>query len=90
MATSPDHHREHAKANGIAPSPGRPTSWSTFLKAHADVIAAADFSTVDLWTKRGLVTHYVPFVIHHGTRAVEIAGITTNPDGNFMARVARN
>jgi putative transposase len=78
------------KANGIAPSPNRPTSWKTFLKSHADVIAAADFFTVDVWTKRGLVTHYVLFVIHHATRAVEIAGITTNPDGNFMARVARN
>jgi putative transposase len=54
------------------------------------VIAAADFFTVDVWTKRGLVTHYVLFVIHHATRAVEIAGVTTNPDGNFMARVARN
>ena len=78
------------KANGIAPSPDRPTSWKTFLKSHADVIAAADFFTVDVWTKRGLVTHYVFFVIHHATRMVEIAGITQNPDGNFMARVARN
>jgi putative transposase len=78
------------KANGIAPSPNRPTSWKTFLKSHADVIAAADFFTVDVWTKSGLVTHYVLFVIHHATRAVEIAGVTTNPDGNFMARVARN
>ena len=60
------------------------------MKSHADVIAAADFFTVDVWTKSGLVTHYVLFVIHHATRAVEIAGVTTNPDGNFMARVARN
>src|SRR5690606_27786874 len=78
------------KANGFAPSPNRPTSWKTFLKSHADVSAASDFFTVDVWTKRGLVTHYVLFVIHHATRAVEIAGVTTNPDGNFMARVARN
>ena len=41
------------KDNGIAPSPDRPTSWRTFLKAHADVIAAADFFTVDVWTARG-------------------------------------
>ena len=78
------------KDNGIAPSPDRPTSWSTFLKSHADVIAAADFFTVDVWTKRGLVTHYVFFVIHHATRMVEIAGVTPNPGGNFMAQVARN
>ena len=78
------------KDNGIAPSTDRPTSWRTLLKSHADVIAAADFFTVDVWTKRGLVTHYVFFVIHHATRMVEIAGVTPNPDGKFMAQVARN
>ena len=78
------------KDNGIAPSPDRPTSWSTFLKSHADAIAAADFFTVDVWTKRGLVTHYVLFVIHHATRAVHIAGITPHPNSKFMAQVARN
>ncbi|MGK0156921.1 MAG: transposase InsO family protein, partial [Neolewinella sp.] len=78
------------KKSGIAPSPDRPSTWKTFLKSHADVIAAADFFTVDVWTKRGLVTNYVFFVIHHATRVVEIAGITPNPDGNFMAQVARN
>ena len=78
------------KDNGIAPSPDRPTTWKAFLKSHADVIAAADFFTVDVWTKHGLVTHYVFFVIHHATRMVEIAGVTPNPGGNFMTQVARN
>lgn len=78
------------KDQGVPPSPGRPTSWRTFLKAHAEVIAATDFFTVDVWTKRGLVTHYVLFVIHHASRVVEIAGVTTNPNGEFMAQVARN
>ncbi|MGK0434078.1 MAG: putative transposase, partial [Planctomycetota bacterium] len=78
------------KNNGIAPSLDRPTTWSTFLKSHADVIRAADFFTVDVWMKRGLVTNYVFFVIHHATRMVEIAGITPNPNSAFMAQVARN
>ena len=78
------------KEHGIPPSPQRHTSWRTFLMSHADVIAAADFFTVEVWTARGLVTQYVLFVIHHGTRAVHIAGITTNPNGAFMAQVARN
>ncbi len=78
--------REH----GIPPSPQRPTSWRTFLRAHADMIAAADFFTTEVWTARGLVTHYILFVIQHATRAVQIAGITSNPDGEFMAQVARN
>jgi transposase InsO family protein len=78
------------KDHGIPPSTERPTSWRTFLNSHADVIAATDFFTTEVWTARGLVTHYVLFVIHHATRAVHIAGITTNPDGDFMAQVARN
>ena len=36
------------------------------------------------------MTHYILFAIHHATRAVHIAGITTNPDSAFMAQVARN
>jgi hypothetical protein len=28
-------------------------------------------------------------VIEHATRVVHIAGITTNPDGRFVAQVAR-
>jgi putative transposase len=36
------------KINGIAPSPDRPTTWSTFLKSHADVIAGANFFTIDV------------------------------------------
>ena len=78
------------KDNGIRPSPERTTSWNTFLRAHADTIAAADFFTAEVWTARGLVTHYVLFVIHHCTRAVHIAGITTHPNSAFVAQVARN
>ena len=78
------------KKAGVPPSPSRPTSWRTFLKAHAPAIMATDFFTVEAWTARGLVTHYVLFVIHHATRAVHIAGITTNPNAEFMAQVARN
>ncbi len=78
------------KQAGVPPSPSRPTSWRTFLKAHAPAIMATDFFTVEAWTPRGLATHYVLFVIHHATRAVHIAGITTNPNAEFMAQVAHN
>jgi putative transposase len=78
------------KRAGIAPAPEQPTSWRTFLRTHAGSIAAADFFTVEVWTARGLVTHYVLFVIDIGTRAVSIAGVTPNPDSGFMAQVARN
>ena len=78
------------KDHGIRPAPDRPMSWRTFLKAHAEVIAAADFFTTEVWTARGLTTYYVLFVVHHATRAVHVAGITTNPNSEFMAQIARN
>jgi putative transposase len=78
------------KEHGIQPAPQRPTSWRTLLQSHADVIAGIDFFTVEVWTTRGLVTHYVLFLVHHATRAVHIAGITPNPNSAFIARVARN
>jgi len=78
------------KDNGILPSPQRPGAWRTFLRSHADSIAATDFFTAEVWTARGLVTFHVLFVVNHATRAVHIAGITTNPDSTFMAQVARN
>ncbi len=78
------------KEHGVPPSPERPTTWGSFLRAHADAIAATDFLSAEVWTMRGLVAHYVLFVIDHAKRAVEIAGITTNPDSRFMAQVARN
>jgi hypothetical protein len=68
------------KEHGIAPAPGRPSSWRTFLKSHAALFAAADFFTTEVWTARGLVTHYTLFVVDIATRGVHIAGTTTNPD----------
>ena len=78
------------KLNGLPPTPERPTSWRTFVKSHAHVMTAADFFTVEVWTARGLITHYVLFLIDHATRAVHIAGITPNPDERFMSQMARN
>ena len=55
-----------------------------------DSFAAMDFFSVEVWTPRGLITYYVLFVIELKTRRVEVAGITPNPDGNFMRQIARN
>ena len=80
------------KRNGIEPAPDRNkrTTWSTFLKAHWQVLAASDFFSVEVWTPRGLLTHYVLFVIALADRAVHIAGITTRPDEAWMLQVGRN
>jgi hypothetical protein len=78
------------KGEGIKPAPDRPSSWKTFLKAHWGEAAATDFFTTEVWTPKGLVTHYTLFLIDLKTRRVHIAGSTPNPDEAFMAQVARN
>jgi transposase InsO family protein len=45
---------------------------------------------VEVWTGRGLVTHYLLFVISLVDRVVQIAGITTRPDEAWMLQAARN
>ncbi len=46
------------KEHGIKPSPDRPMSWRTFVRSHANQIAAADFFTTEVWTARGLVRYF--------------------------------
>lgn len=77
------------KAAGIAPAPERPTSWRTLPKAHAGTIAA-DLCSVEVWTVRWLVTHYVQLAIDLATRAGARRGHDHNPGGAFMTQVARN
>jgi transposase InsO family protein len=80
------------KSNGIDPAPerGKRTTWSQFLKAHWNVLAAADFFTVEVWGLRGLVTFYIFFVIELPTRRSEIAGITRGPNEAWMMQIGRN
>ena len=80
------------KAHGIEPAPDRKrqTTWKTFLKAHWDVLAAIDFTTVEVWTKGGLVTFYLLFVMELKTRRVHFAGCTPHPNESWMQQIARN
>jgi len=80
------------KRNGIDPAPerGKRMTWARFLKAHCDVLAAADFFTIEVWGLRGLVTFYVFFVIELETRRIEIAGITPGPNEAWMMQIGRN
>jgi putative transposase len=80
------------KREGIEPAPtrGERTPWSVFLRAHWRALVAADFLTVEVWKLRGLITHYILFFIELPTRAVKIAGITTNPTEAWMLQLARN
>src|SRR5262249_4219854 len=80
------------KAHGIEPAPKRrrQTSWRTFLKAHWDVLASIDFTTIEVWTSAGLVTYYLLFALQVASRRVCFAGCTVQPDAAWMAQVARN
>jgi transposase InsO family protein len=78
--------------NGFDPAPlrNKGTSWATFLKAHWGAIAATDFFSVEVLTRKGLVRYFVLFIIDLQTRRVEIAGIVQQPDGQWMRQIARN
>src|SRR5438874_5899160 len=80
------------KRHGIAPAPERKTTttWKEFIRTHLDVLVATDFFTADVWTLGGLVTYYVLFFIHLGSRKVHVAGVTPHPNAAWMMQVARN
>src|SRR5207248_6849854 len=77
---------------GIAPAPERKTTttWKEFIRTHMDVLVATDFFTAEVWTLGGLMTYYVLFFIHLGSRQVHIAGVTPHPNEPWMMQVARN
>jgi hypothetical protein len=50
--------------------------WKEFLTQHWDLIVAADFFTVEVWTVRGLQRFVVLFFIDLASRRVEIGGIS--------------
>ena len=80
------------KEHGIEPVPDRrrQTTWKTLIKAHWDCLASIDFTTVEVWTKGGLVTYYLLFVMEVATRRVHLAACTTSLGDPFMRQIARN
>ena len=69
------------KRNGVPSASKREpeVSWEKFIKMHENVLAACDFFTTGIITRAGLMTCYVLFFIHLGTREIHIAGITPHP-----------
>ena len=51
---------------------------------------AADFFTVEVWTRRGLQRFMVLFLIELSTRKVEVAGIAVAANGLWMSQIGRN
>ena len=77
---------------GLEPAPERKTrtTWREFLAAHWDVLAAADFFTVEVWTPRGLTRFTGLVLIHLASRRGQIAGISAEPDGPWGTQLMRN
>jgi len=80
------------KRHGIPPAPERKTTttWKEFIRTHMEVLVATDFFTAEVWTLGGLVTYYVLFFIHLGSRQIHVAGVTPHPNAAWMMQVARN
>ena len=78
--------------HGIEPAPerSRKTSWKEFLKQHWELIVAADFFTIEVWTAKGLQRYIVLFFIELSTRRVQVAGIAAVANGLWMSQIARN
>src|SRR4051794_10705194 len=79
------------RRHGIEPAPqrGRKANWKEFLTQHWELIVAADFFTVEVWTASGLKRFLVLFFIDLSTRKVEIAGIASTANGLWMSQIGR-
>jgi hypothetical protein len=80
------------KTKGIEPAPERvrKTTWKEFLSRHWELMVAADFFTVEVWTARGLQRYIVLFFMELSTRRIEVAGIASEANGLWMSQIARN
>jgi len=79
------------RENGFDPGPKRGHgTWHEFIQRHFKTIWATDFFTKTVWMMRGPVTCFILFSVHLHTCRVHIAGMTPNPNGIWMAQVARN
>ncbi|MBA4192722.1 MAG: integrase, partial [Planctomycetaceae bacterium] len=79
------------KEAGLDPGPKRGKgTWDEFVRRHASTLWACDFLSVKSATLTGFVDLYLLFFIHVGSRRAFVAGITTNPTGEWTAQQARN
>jgi putative transposase len=79
------------RRHGIPPSPQRRgLSWQQLLSRHAEVLLCADIFTKEVWTRAGLTTAYVLFVLYLGTRRILLAEATFSPNGLWIGQMARS
>jgi putative transposase len=78
--------------HGLEPAPerGKSPTWPEFIKSHMDVLAAVDFTTIDIWSGGRLKTMYLLFFMEIATRRMHFAGMTEHPNEIWMQQIARN
>jgi hypothetical protein len=64
--------------------------WGEFLTQHRELIVAAHFFTVEVWTASELKRFLVLFFLDVSTRRVEIAGVASTANGFWMSQVGRD
>ena len=79
------------RRHGMEPAPerNRKTTWQEFLIRHWELIVAADFFPVEVWTRKGLQRFMVLFFLDLSTRRVEIGGMARVANGFWMGQVGR-
>ena len=78
--------------HGIYPknSERRNNSLEIFIAAHREIMAACDFCTYEVVNAGCLIRYMLLFFEDINTRQVWLGGIVHDPDGKYMAQVARN
>src|SRR3954449_11493630 len=77
--------------HGLEPAPerSRKTTGKQFLARHGELMVAADFFPVEVWTRRGWQRFVVLFFLDLSTRQVEIAGMAATAHGLWMSQIGR-
>ena len=80
---------DHLFRGKHSPVPAKSNRSQRFLQARWEVLAAVDFTTVEVWTRGGLVTCYILVAMQLSTRRIQIASVTPNPDAAWVQQIAR-
>jgi putative transposase len=88
MAVSATAVRTVLRRHGLPPAPPRKApTWSAFLRSQVHSMLATDFFHIDSVNGH---RYYALFVIEIERRVVHLLGVTTNPNGQWVAQMARN
>jgi len=76
------------RRHGMGPAPQRSgPMWTEFIRSQATTMLSTDFFHVDTVLGQRL---YGLFVIELESRVMHFLGVTANPNGSWMAQIARN